>query len=443
LKLKLNRRDLLKLGVVQSFLGALPARAENFDEIISKKKSSPSVMQGATDNSKTQFSILFDAIVKLNIFATDSHGNLKLPDKIQEPVHRGYFKRITKSYFSGLDANENYTLHLVDSDTKETVDKRQFKTLDLNKPNLSFAICSCMDELFYSPQIWNTLSQQDPDIIFFIGDFVYADRGTSKSGADPDHLFKRFSDARQTLEIFFMKKLVPILATWDDHDFGLNDGNCENYPYVMESQKNFLDFFAQDESHCELLQTGPGISSAFQFGSQLFFLMDDRSFRRPKGSKDRFAHWGQDQEKWMLDLAKKNEGPVWLLNGSQIFPSDGGNAGESVAVDHRNQFKGLIEEIRSINSKFIFVSGDVHYSEISKIEKSLVGYETFELTSSSVHTISFPGTPDRVPNTRRIAVADGRNFLFVEANPVQLGAKINAKSISKSGKVMFHKRLEV
>ena len=37
-------------------------------------------------------------------------------------------------------------------------------------------------------------------------------------------------------------KACPILATWDDHDLGVNDGGSD-YPKKDESQKLFLDFF--------------------------------------------------------------------------------------------------------------------------------------------------------------------------------------------------------
>ena len=46
-----------------------------------------------------------------------------------------------------------------------------------------------------------------------------------------------------------------LLATWDDHDYGVNDGGRE-YPQREASQRVFLDFFgdpADSERH-----NGPG-----------------------------------------------------------------------------------------------------------------------------------------------------------------------------------------
>ena len=39
-----------------------------------------------------------------------------------------------------------------------------------------------------------------------------------------------------------LREACPILATWDDHDFGANDAGSD-YPKKDESQKIFLDFF--------------------------------------------------------------------------------------------------------------------------------------------------------------------------------------------------------
>jgi alkaline phosphatase D len=39
-----------------------------------------------------------------------------------------------------------------------------------------------------------------------------------------------------------LRATCPILATWDDHDYGADDAGAE-YPMKVESQKLFLDFF--------------------------------------------------------------------------------------------------------------------------------------------------------------------------------------------------------
>jgi alkaline phosphatase D len=444
-----RRRDFMKWGLAQAVIvgGASRAKGQNeSEEKVAKAplRTGPSILQGATDDSKTQFSILQDATAIYDISVTDLKGRIWTADKMEPVTFEKHPKKLVKIYFSNLYPNEIFYLVLRDSATQKLVDVREFSTLDLNKVSLKFALCSCMKDNFHEPAIWKNMVLEKPDILFFVGDAVYADKGsTGKHGADPAHLWKKFCDARNTLEIYYSHQLIPILATWDDHDFGLNDGNCRDYPYVKESQWNFLQFFAQEESHCRLLKRGPGVSSAFQFRDQLFLLMDNRTFREKNGSTDRYAHWGKDQELWMLDLMRQNSGSTWIMTGSQVFPSLPLKA--SLSRDHKAQYAGVMRELKTIPSKAIFVSGDVHYTEISLVDPQDIGYRTYELTSSSVHSNGIPGAPTVMPNSRRMqgTGVGARNYILVEAQSQGHGSVFTATAYGVDGKAHFHRVLEV
>jgi alkaline phosphatase D len=75
---------------------------------------------------------------------------------------------------------------------------------------------------------------------------------------------------------------VPVLAVWDDHDYGANDAGAE-YPMKAESQRMFLDFFgvAGDSPR----RRRPGIYDARVFGPPgrrvQVILLDLRYFRSP------------------------------------------------------------------------------------------------------------------------------------------------------------------
>jgi len=444
LELELKRRDFLKWSFASAMFVGTAAQAQSQADAQAKPpeyKTGPSIMQGATDATKTQFSILFDTGTELDIFVLDSAGNRYKADEVRPILYSNHAKKITKVFFSGLVPNENYSLNLADPASGNVVDARSFQTLDLTKPSLKFALCSCMDEALHDPTIWRDMVDRSPDMLFFIGDSVYADTGAGKGGANPDHLWKRFCEARMTLEIYFSKKLIPILATWDDHDFGLDDSNRHSYPYVQASQKNFLNFFAQEESHCSLLTAGPGVSSAFRYQDQLFLLLDARSFREASGSKDRYAHWGQEQEVWLMDLIAKNSGPTWLMTGTQIFPAFLWK--DSVSKNHPVQYASLLEELKKVSSKVIFASGDVHFSEISEIEAEAIGYKTYELTSSGIHSINTMGAPYTIPNKRRIAAIGLRNYILVDSAAKGFGCAMTATSYGMKGQVHFSKKLEV
>jgi alkaline phosphatase D len=453
LELELKRREFLKWSLANAVLVSGASQAGAQTETQTRRpsthaqakppeyKTGASIMQGATDATKTQFSIVFDANRDLDIFVTDASGKRYQADAIRAILFLTHSKKITKAFFSGLVPNEDFSLNLVDLKTGEILDERSFQTLDLTKPSLKFALCSCMDEALHEAAIWRDIVDKKPDMLFFIGDAVYADTGAGVGGANPYHLWKRFFEAPTTLYIYYSKKLIPIVATWDDHDFGLDDSNCRNYQYVRDSQINFLNFFAQEESHCSLLQAGPGVSSALKYGDQLFLFLDGRSYREATGSKERYAHWGQDQETWMMDLISKNTGPTWFMTGTQIFPAFLWK--ESVSKDHPVQFAAVIEQLRNCSSKVIFGSGDVHFSEISEIEAKALGYVTYELTSSSIHSGGTFGAPGTIPNKRRIMGTGQRNYILVDSTPKGSGCSAIATCYGVNGQIHFSKSINL
>lgn len=444
--MEFKRREFLKWSLANAVLISTVSEAQAESQVHSQAKapvyqSGPSIMQGATDAVKTQFSIVFDANRDLDIFVKDSAGRRYQPDEVRTIPFLNHPQKVTKVFFSGLFPNENFSLNLVDPGTGAVVDERSFQTLDLTKSSLRFALCSCMDEALHEPAIWRDMVAKAPDMLFFIGDSVYADTGAGAGGANPYHLWKRFCEARLTLDIYYSKKLIPVIATWDDHDFGLNDSNSHNYQYVRDSQLNFLNFFAQEESHCSLLQRGPGVSSALIYNDQLFLFLDGRSYRDGVGSKNRYSHWGQEQEEWMMGLIGKNAGPTWFMTGTQIFPAFLWK--ESISKDYPVQFAAVLEQLKTVSSKVIFASGDVHFSEISEIEASAVGYRTYELTSSSIHSGGTFGAPRTIPNKRRILGAGQRNYILVDSAPKGFGCTMVATCFGTTGQIHFSKNMEV
>lgn len=445
--MEMKRRHFLKYGAAQAIAvaavsnGAAANVQANQGLAVRKKRSTLSIMQGLTDHQSTQISVLHDRTFQLRFFISAQDGTqLEIQDirQIQFENHR---QQITKLLISNLILGETYTLTVTSNQTNQILDEREFEALDTNRADLQFAICSCMNDKRHSADIWKNMAAKKPQLLIFVGDSVYADDGASSGIANPAHLWQRYCEAREILEVYHIKKLIPILATWDDHDFGMNDSNSKSYPFVAESQKNFLNFFAQDDGLCDQFVRGPGISSAFKIGKQLLVLMDNRSFRGPNNAKDRYGHWGEDQENWLISLLRSHDGPSFIFNGSQVFPQM--IFKESFSGNHPLQFEKVMEELRGISSRILFASGDVHFSEISKIEKTVLGYETFELTSSAIHSFSIPGILEIVHNSRRIAGTGKRNYIMVSSFAMGYGAVLKAVSYGGKGEVLFSRDLSV
>lgn len=434
----ISRRDVLKLGMLQAGALVLPAAAssqENF--VFNARRTTPSILQGATDESRTQFSVVHSVAQELR-FDVASAARLIFPDHVELLTLAGQSTAVSKVYVSNLALGQTYELRLSDANGT-LLETRTFQTLDTRKSDLRFAICSCMDDGNHSPEIWRDIIAKHPDFILFAGDSTYCDKGGGSDQGE-QRLWRRYSEARATLEIYFSEHLVPIFATWDDHDFGLNDAGKE-FPHAKESQANFTKFFAQSASHCSVLENGPGVASRFVLGGQQFVLMDDRSWRIKGRSNERFAHWGKEQEEWLLRSIANHNGVTWIANGTQFFPQMFFK--ESFSGNHPVQFAKFLEAIKQTRRKVVFISGDVHFSEISQIEPSKLGYTTYELTSSSIHSTTIPGLPHVVPNSRRIESTPERNYILVGSTSDANGCAFRAESRSSDNQLNFSRDLRV
>ena len=84
--------------------------------------------------------------------------------------------------------------------------------------------------------IYQAILDQKPDLFLFIGDNIYGDT------TDMKVFRKRYQALAKMKGYRDLQAQTRVLATWDDHDYGTNDGG-KSYSKRKESQQLFLDFF--------------------------------------------------------------------------------------------------------------------------------------------------------------------------------------------------------
>ena len=98
---------------------------------------------------------------------------------------------------------------------------------------IAFGSCAKQDQ----PQpIWESVVATKPQLFLFIGDNIYGDT------EDMAVLKQKWNLLGAQPGYQKLKQTCPVLATWDDHDYGANDAGAE-YPKKRESQQLFQDFF--------------------------------------------------------------------------------------------------------------------------------------------------------------------------------------------------------
>ena len=101
---------------------------------------------------------------------------------------------------------------------------------------IAFGSCAHQDK----PQpIWDAILDYRPELFVFAGDNVYGDLAP---GAPASRSRTPTPRPRPIPGYRAVRARVPVLATWDDHDYGQNDAGGD-FPYKEQAKALFLDFW--------------------------------------------------------------------------------------------------------------------------------------------------------------------------------------------------------
>jgi alkaline phosphatase D len=119
--------------------------------------------------------------------------------------------------------------------------------------------------------ILSVIAATKPQLFIFTGDTVVADAADPREAGDPSNIVTSplmirtayaALGARPAYQSF--ETTVPIIATWDDHDFGLGDAGA-NFAYKQASKEAFFDFFRLPKDSLRYTQPD-GIYTSYGFG---------------------------------------------------------------------------------------------------------------------------------------------------------------------------------
>jgi len=338
------------------------------------------IIQGPTSQHETQIAVLTKTAVEVNgyIKSNGIHLTPVLAKNTAIP-HTDY--QITTLVFRNLPNAKHW--RLIIASNGETIDARNLKALDTNAKTVRFAVTSCSKDKHQAlhPTMWQDLLETKADFLLYLGDSVYIDSWRDRIlGIKEEKIASRHVEARSVFNLFRQENLIPIYAIWDDHDYGTNNGD-HKFKRKEFSLKIFKLFFPQHE--VEGFKAGPGISKSLTIGSQSIVMLDNRYFRNTEFDK-RESYIGEEQYQWLLNHFQTTGRAMFLAGGSQFFGGYRSFFGESYENDYDDEFKLILEKAKASHKKVIFLSGDIHATELMKIEKELLGYETREFTSSGI-----------------------------------------------------------
>lgn len=399
-----------------------------------------SIIQGPTSDSESNINIFTPRLKAYTYSVTDDSGRT-YDVKTYETVKGPAFYNIDKIKVTGLTPGVIYTLKVNDKTT--LVDQRSFQSLNTSKADPVFAMVSCMADDFRFNEVidpmWNRLQREDVDFLVLSGDQVYVDsfEFVERKKATEYDLWQRYIDSFRRIPLYHWAQLKPIFALWDDHDFGTNDGD-NTFISKEAADRIFKAAFSGQDLTGVWSKSPQGTSSYLNGFKQKFFFMDDRSFRQPNSTamaQETYGHWGKVNHDWLIAGLSADQNPAWVINGNQIFNGAKKTFIESLEQSNPTEFTLLMKQLRQIKAPVVFGSGDIHLTEVCKIPKEKMGYETFELTSSSMHSFVGAGWD----NELRVAGAYCIEFNFCVVRSVNENGKlkINTKCLGLAKQPYF------
>jgi alkaline phosphatase D len=321
------------------------------------------------------------------------------------------------------------------------------------EPLTRIAFGSCANENRPQP-IWETINEMKPQLFIFTGDNVYADT------ADPVKLAKSYEELAAIPDFAALRESMPVIGTWDDHDYGKNDAGAE-FEGKQAAKDAFMEFFETAEDS-PLRQRG-GVYDAKIYGPEgkrvQVILLDTRWFRGPlrKMTKEELkagraksgkkvgrylpddesnsTMLGDEQWAWLEEQLQKPAELRLLVSSIQV-----------VALDHGwekwgnlpKERKKLLDLIRDHATNVIILSGDRHSSDISMLPPETDGgpfYPIYDVTSSGLNQTGLSDEPNRF----RVAgdsVYNEPNFGWIDIDWSQEDPTIKLEIRDLKGKVV-------
>lgn len=324
-------------------------------------------------------------------------------------------------------------------------------------PNLinriAFGSCASQD----APQpIWDSIIGKDPDLFLFIGDNIYADT------QDMALMREKYRKLGQKSGYQRLRNTCKVLSTWDDHDYGENDAGA-GYPKKEESEQIFLDFFDVPEDSPR--RQRPGVYGSHIYGPAgkrvQVILLDTRYFKDLSGrqkntmseeekEQKNIVGWylpnensnatllGEAQWTWLEQQLQKEAEFRIIASSIQVIPFEKGMECWGNYPHERERLFSLVNKTGA--NGVMFISGDVHFSEISKTDEG--PYPLYDFTSSGM-THSNAGWSKRKNSFRLGDAYAGLNAGLIQIDWEREDPAIGLKTMALDGSIKIEHQINL
>lgn len=264
--------------------------------------------------------------------------------------------------------------------------------------------------------VWGAMAAIKPQLAILLGDNIYGDT------QDMEVMKAKYGMLASSPGFKALRSAAPILAVWDDHDYGVNDGGS-GYPQKEASRKVMLDFFGEPENSPRRSQPG-GIYTAKVYGAPgrrvQVILLDTRYQRSELKKSPGRGSTGYVPDSSPSTVMLSPEQWTWL-NDQLRQPAECRLIASSIQVvseEHRFEKWAnmplerakLFAAIRNAGAGGVVVlSGDRHLGEISAMDAG-IGYPLIDITASGINQANPTYRPVEVNRHRVAGMPWGNHF---------------------------------
>ena len=265
----------------------------------------------------------------------------------------------------------------------------------------------------YDPKVWSAIAELGPDLFVAVGDTPYGDGllwldddvwkaarkalRVAKTDAgrrlyeELGRQYRRraaeaiplaYESFREGPGFVDMASTSFWVATWDDHETGMNNGDRDN-PVLDVALETFKAFTPNPSFGID----GQGVFWTLQWGDVEIILIDDQTFRTPtyeaEADPEAATMLGERQFEWLADRLKRSDAVFKIIVCGSPF-NDSTRKHDSWVTYHveRDRLMDVIAEARV--DGVVLLTGDVHRSEFFRLPwlEERGGYPLYELVTS-------------------------------------------------------------
>ncbi len=287
--------------------------------------------------------------------------------------------------------------------------------LDSDAVLTRFTFGSCVNEN-RAMQFWDMIAAQKPQAFLLIGDNVYGDTAAT-SAADIPTLAASYRKLNSRQEYSRFRSTVPMLTTWDDHDFGANDAGG-TFAFKEYGEKIFEEYWGATDT----VKSRPGVYESHMVGPAgkrvQFIMLDTRFFRSDLARMNYQAAapklgWtmpSNDPEATMLGdaqwdwLAQELQRPAdlrFIISSVQVISDAHNFEGWFAFPLERQKLYRMMAQYGAGNT--VFLTGDRHSGALYSAQIPGISKPVFEFTSSSLNfSFGVGDTGMREPDAARL-----------------------------------------